>query len=265
MTRSNTRLPEVIVEAIDLLTRFSIPLYVHDASGRPEQYGTGFFVRADTTHLLVSAAHVLDVGRTRKTFFYAAPDKLRYLTGRVLTTGSLTGAAYDPLDVAVMRLTGEAVPPFPDVDKFAMDIAYLKPSYQPRSGKHYAIIGFPATKSRVDTAARTALVSAYAYRSDSIDDAAYDAHGVHAATHVVLPLDLRRGFDVTGRTVTFPKPHGMSGSPVIVLYDVDETAAHSSRVFPVVGVGIEYRKRTKVLVATDVHFVLEMIAQHLRA
>lgn len=263
-TESKSSLPEVILEAIDLLTKFSIPIYVQDSSGRPDQYGTGFFVRAGTAHFLVSAAHVLDVGRTRDVFFYATPNKLRHLTGRVLTTGNAIGGAYDALDVAVMRLTGDAVPPFPEVDKFAMDVSYLKPNYQPRSGKHYVIVGFPATKSRIDARARTALVSAYAYRSDSIDDDGYRAHGVDATTHVVLPLNLKKGVDVGGSTVTFPKPQGMSGSPVVVLYDVDEAAGDAWRVFPVVAVGIEYRRQAKALVGTDVRFVLEMIAQHLR-
>ena len=38
---------EVIDNAIDMLTKYSVPLYVNDQYERPEQFGTGFFVRAD--------------------------------------------------------------------------------------------------------------------------------------------------------------------------------------------------------------------------
>jgi hypothetical protein len=263
MTMERKRsLPDVMVEAIDLLSKFSIPLYIHDKANRPEQFGTGFFVRAGSAHFLVSAAHVLDVGRSKRIFFYPTPSSIRYLTGSVLTTGNPAQTAYDERDVAVMKLTGNAVPPFPEVDKFSMDLSYLQPAHLPRAGKHYVVVGFPGSKSRIDRHNKAALVSPYAYRSDSIDDTAYSAHSVDPGTHVVLPLDLKKGFDISGGIAQFPKPHGMSGSPIVVLYDVNEKPG-DFRVFPVVAVAIEYRKQQKVLIGTDTRYVLEMIAQHL--
>jgi len=214
-------------------------------------------------HFLVSAGHVLDVARTQRVFFYATPNKLRTLTGRVLTTGLPDKRNDEFLDIAVMKLTGEAAPPYPQVEKFAMDASYLKPNYLPRSGKHYVIIGFPATKSVVDSRGRTTLATPYAYRSDAIDDRDYAAHGVDAKTHVVLPLDLRRGFDAAGRTINFPKPQGMSGSPIVVLYG-EPGSEVDSRVFPVVAVGTRYRKKTKVLIGTDVRFAVGAIERFLR-
>jgi hypothetical protein len=47
-------------------------------------------------------------------------------------------------------------------------------------------------------------------------------------------------------------------------YETGEVGDAGSRVFPVVAVEIEYRRKQKVLVGTDVRFVLEMVAQHLR-
>jgi hypothetical protein len=253
----------VIGEAVDLLTKFSLPLYVKDKHGRPDQFGTGFFVRAGESHFLVSAAHVLDVARTRPVFYYTTPITVRALTGKVLTTGFPNSRDDDPLDVGVMNLTGEGLPPYREVDKFAMDISYLHPNYLPRANKHYVIVGFPATKSTVDTQQRTALVSPYAYRSDSFDDKDYDSMGVNATTHVALPLNLRKGIDSTGKTRTFPKPQGMSGSPIVVLYEA--TNQNQPRVFPVVAIGVRYRKTQKVLIGTDVRFAVEAIRQFLRS
>ena len=115
MNRDSERsLPEVVAEAIELLTKFSIPLYVNDQYRRPVLFGTGFFVRAADNHFLVSAAHVLDVARTQRVFFYATPNKLRALTGRVLTTGLPDKRDDDLLDIGVMKLSGEAAPPYPE-------------------------------------------------------------------------------------------------------------------------------------------------------
>ncbi len=264
MNRDSERsLPEVVAEAIELLTKFSIPLYVNDQYRRPVLFGTGFFVRAADNHFLVSAAHVLDVARTQRVFFYATPNKLRALTGRVLTTGLPDKRDDDLLDIGVMKLSGEAAPPYPEVEKFAMDASYLTPNYLPRSGKHYVIVGFPATKSVVDSRGRTTLAAPYAYRSDAIDDGDYAAHGVDAKTHVVLPLNLKRGFDAAGRIVNFPKPQAMSGAPIVVLYG-EPGSEGDSRVFPVVAVGTRYRRKTKVLVGTDVRFAVGAIERFLR-
>ena len=183
----------VISEAVDALTKFSVPLYVNDDYGRPQQYGTGFFVRANQSDFLVSAAHVLDIARTRNVFFYSKPDTLRWLTGPVITTGHPDQRANDKLDIGVMRLTGDATPPYPEVDKFPMPVSYLKPRYLPRADKHYVIVGFPATKSLVDTSRRVTLSTPHAYRSDSMADEEYEAAGVDPSTHIALPLDLKRG------------------------------------------------------------------------
>jgi hypothetical protein len=206
----------------------------------------------------------LDEARQKRVFFYATRDKIRTLTGKVLTTGDPDKRDNDLLDVGVMKLTGEAAPPYPDVEKFPMPGSYLKPAYLPRSGKHYVIVGFPASKSVVDSRDRTTLVAPYAYRSDPIDDKEYKAHGLDPATHIVLPLNLKKGFDADGRLVHFPKPQGMSGSPIIALYGEPGTE-QDSRVFPVVAVGTQYRRRTKVLIGTEISFAIGAIRRFMRA
>lgn len=263
--KAKPTLNEVLIEAIDTLTKFSVPLYVDDDRARPVQFGTGFFVHVERHYFLVSAAHVLRAVRTRRVYYYFTPTMHRALTGKVLATSLPQDTANDPLDVAVMKFTGEAMPPYPEVQKFPMGIDYLKGQHQPRSNKHYVIIGFPASKAEVDNITRTTLSKPYAYRSDSIDDAEYLRHGCDPATHVILPLDRRKSFDMNGNRINeLPQPQGMSGSPITVLYDIEEEREGSSRVFPVVAVGIEYRKAQKVLIGTDVRYVLEMIYQHLR-
>lgn len=253
-------LSEVIGEAVDLLARFVVPLYFHDRYNRPIQFGSGFFVRKDDKHFLISAGHVLDKTRSMSVFYYAAPSLLRKLNGRVVTTGHPDSRDADRLDVGVMELTGPGQPPYPDVQKFSMDYSYLKPGYLPRFGKHYVIVGFPASRSAVDTRNRTALVAPYAYRSNSVDQSVYASQSLDPASHVVLPLDRRRGIDASGRTVNFPKPQGMSGAPIMVLFEDSEVEARD-RVFPVVAVGTHYRKTSKSLIGTDVKFVIGAIDQ----
>lgn len=250
------KLSAAINEATDVLTKFSIPLY-QDHNGRPSLHGTGFFVRSGCDHFLVSAAHVLDTAKKNGLYFYSTPNTLRHLSGQLLTTKGEANHVNDHIDIGVLKLSDGYAPPYPEVDKFAMDISYLRPGHRPRSGKSYILIGFPATKSKVNTQDKTATVRPYAYRNRSIDENEYVKHGLDPATHVAVRLDLRKSFGEDGTHQHFPKPQGMSGSPIVVLYE--EEGDDGSCVFPVVAVATTYRKPSRILFGTDVSCVLDVI------
>ena len=247
-------LKDVVAEAIETLTAFSVPLYVDD-NGRPSLCGTGFFVTVDAHCFLVSAAHVLDDAMARGMYFYSSPRQERHLDGQLIRFSTPNNRLSDVVDIGVVKLGEVGRPPFPDVQKFAMDVSYLTPHRLPRTGREYVIIGFPATKNRFRVVQKDVLAAPYAYRTQSLPEIDYHKHGVAPESHVLLPLDLRNGFVSNGRPIHFPKPQGMSGAPMVVLYEEEG----DSRVFPVVAVGIEYRKTQRILVATDVRFVLEAI------
>lgn len=249
-------LAEALDQAIDVLSAFSVPLY-QDHNGRPALHGTGFFVEVGSEKFLISAAHVMDTARDRGLYFYSSPSVRRHLTGQLLRTGSKEKRDIDLIDIGVLKLNGGAAPPYPDVRKYAMDVSYLKPKYRPRTGRGYVLIGFPGTKSRTDPAVGTVEVGPHAFRLSPIEEGDYGRHGVSPDTHIVLQLDLKRGFDASGKHRHFPKPQGMSGSPIIVLYEHE--GEDDPRVFPVVGVATTYRKRDRVLIGTDIGFVVDAI------
>ncbi len=238
-----------------MLLNFSVPLYKSDAQGRPAIFGTGFFVKKNGSYFLVSAAHVLDQAIAPGLYFYGSPSKKIKVEGTLVRTSSAEARHNDLADIGVVKLQAGVRPPFPEVSKFAIDYSYLKPSYLPREGRHYIVTGFPATKSQVDRSARTVLVAPYSYRSDSIDEGAYGKLGLCPKSHIVLPLHRMRGRGPDGKIAHFPSPHGMSGAPIFVLYE----GSGDSRVFPVVGVGIEYRESKRAMVGTDVLIVMELI------
>lgn len=247
----------LIDEATNLLAKFVVPLYEEDKRGRPSLNGSGFFVKAGEDIFLVSAAHVLETLKTKNLFYYIAPGITRKLTGKLLLNPWQGDREYDPIDVGVLKLAGEGLPPYPKVDKFTVDISYLQPAFLPREEKDYMIIGFPASRNGVNPIAREVASVVYAYHNYSIKGPDYCKHGLKADTHVALPLDLKVAFDSKGTHRHFPRPQGMSGSPIWVLFD--ENASAEERVFPLVGVGTKYRKKERLLVGTDIGFVLDMI------
>jgi hypothetical protein len=247
------RLVVLMDEATDVLSQFVVPLY-RDESGRPTQVGTGFFVRAGKANFLVSAAHVLELGTSL--FYYVEPNVTAALAGDRRLSKWTGDRENDPVDVGVLKLS-TSTPPYPGVGKYAVDFSYLRPGLLPRADKIYSIIGFPATRSKVDTTAKQVSSTVYAFRNRSIPDADYAALGCSPSSHVVHSMDLRDGVDSEGRQRTFPKPQGMSGSPILMLLDEQPTV--DIRSFPIVAIGTKYRKSRKALIGTDVDIAVAMI------
>jgi hypothetical protein len=252
---SNDELVSMLDEATDVVTSFVVPLYVDDR-GRPSQFGSGFFVKDGSRHFLVSAAHVLEVLRTKRVYYYVAPSTTADLSGELRLNPWVGDRENDPIDIGVVLVDGPP-PPYREVSKFAMDVSYFQPQLLPRSGKVYAIAGFPSSQHRVNPIDKQVVAAVYAYRNRSAPEAEYAAHGGSPDTHVVLPLDLKGGVDSSGKHRNFPRPRGMSGSPIWVL--VDEETPEDHRVFPVVAVATKYRKRTSAILATDISFALGMM------
>ncbi len=247
------RLVQLMDEATDILSQCVVPLF-SNVGEHPSQVGSGFFVRAGSVTFLVSAAHVLEQGASL--YYYVKPNEIANLSGVVRLSKWSGDRERDPVDVGVLKLT-KSVPPYPEVNKLALDVSYLRPGLVPRAGKVYSIIGFPATRSKVNRKSKQVSSTAYAFRNRSLPDNEYAALGADPITHVVLSMDLRDGVDSMGRQRTFPKPQGMSGSPIFMLLDEQPTV--ETRSFPIVGIGTKYRKSRRALIGTDVDIALAMI------
>lgn len=110
------KLIEVLEKALTVLAHFPVPLYLDDDYGRPSLHGTGFFVKSGGAHFLVTAAHVLDTAHERGLFFYVDTGRIRRVTGVSTRSGhSAAGRAKDIIDIGVVRLTEDSVPPYPGV------------------------------------------------------------------------------------------------------------------------------------------------------
>jgi hypothetical protein len=246
-----------IAETTALLIKFCVPLYHYGRNRQPYLNGTGFFVRSGVHTFLVSAAHVLDTAKTHGLFFYIDTGTVRHLSGKLLRTKGEGNRAMDLIDVGVLLLSSDSVPPYPNADKFPMDFSYLRPRYRPRTGKDYIFIGFPASKSEVSGARREVLVTPYGFRNEPIEEGMYSSHGLDPETHIALKLDVRKGFGPGGTKQHFPDPRGMSGSPIVVL--CDHHGPNDDRIFPVVGLATTHRKASRLVFGTDIAYVVDAI------
>ena len=241
-----------IASLVEVISRLVIPIYRYKGK-LPEQIGSGFFIKIGPESILVSAAHVINRCKNEELFFYISPNSTRRISGYVKATDESDS------DVAMVYFKEAPYPPFEAVDKQITPFKYLTPNRIPRENKHYIIVGFPSTKSIIRPKTKEAEVQIYAYHDYSSPKEEYAKLGLSSIDRIVLPLNLKKNYDSELNVVHFPKPQGMSGSPIWEIFDNDTTALDSVDSLHLIGVGIEYHKNKKLLVGTDISYVLDML------
>lgn len=248
---------EAINKLSNILLCHVVPLFKKDHGKRPSLVGSSFLVSSGNSIFLVSAAHVLD--EYRQLHFYVEPGVVRKLTGTLLRTKLPPngGRLNDRVDVGVLRLEGDALPPYLKVGKYALPISALRPNALPREHKHYLVVGFPATKSRANPSKQELKSEPVSYRNITAPPSKYDELHISSETHIAINLDLGNVLMPGGSISVFPKPSGLSGSPVWLLYD--ELGTNDPNQTQVVGILIEYHNRAQVLIASDVEVAIKLI------
>jgi hypothetical protein len=240
------------------LGRHVVPVYRDDDRGHPELFGSGLLLATRSGSFLVTAAHVLDHFKADNKPYLHLPWQKLWLAGRYLQTTPAGGRRDDDtLDIGVLRLDGPAAPPYPTIEKVALPIEALMPGAIPRQRKQYCVLGFPSSQGEVDIARHEVVASAYTNLCRSAPAETYADLGLSTSSNIVLEFNRNRVLARDQTRQMFPKPAGMSGSPVWLLWDNE--GQNDAPLTPAVGILIEYREDHRVLVATDVMFVVEMI------
>jgi hypothetical protein len=258
--RSFETVSEVVSKMSSLLAHHIVPLFLDGSTGRPQRCGSGFLISAGTTSYLFSAAHVFDTIKDgHEPYFYIGPRTKRKLSGsaRITRVPSGQNRRDDHLDIGVLRLEGLGLPPYPEVEKYPIPIGALRAGALPREGKQYLLVGFPGTKTKVDSAKREVTTNLYSYRNISHPASKYLSMGLDLQSHVAVIFNPKRSLGADGNSRSFPDPAEMSGSPIWLLYD--ENGTNDRTQTPVVAVAIEHRKDQHAIVATDIGLALAYI------
>ena len=254
--------PSIAQGTLDLLgsdfvedvSRYIVPIFA-DIRGAPVSMGTGFLVNAGQDHILVTAAHVLDHLTSLPHYFYMDQKLKRALTPPILVSKLPPSGdrADDLVDVGIVILRDEGLPPYPNVGRDSMPLDVISPYAMPRAGKKFAFVGYPSSKGKADRVALDVRSASYAYLSGPAPAETYAKLGLNPRLHIVLPFSKRGVVDLGGKSFNFPKPNGISGAP---LWELQKPEAGGRKV---VGVMIEHRRQQ---VATDIAAVLLILRDY---
>lgn len=258
--RGTASLDGTITQLANLLVSHVVPLFAVPRGKRPSLVGTALLVEDADSLFAISARHVLDQGLPPgRLHFYDKTRRLRQLSGRMARTTPLPGApGADTHDLAVLRLPPDTPRVFLETLKHPVPVRALLPFRANRADHQYLVTGFPRSRSRADPSSRQLKSQPQGFRVVSAHEDAYARLGLSMDRHIVMPLNVEAMDFPDGTTGRIPDPHGMSGSPVWLLYD--KRLPNDSQLTPVVAIAIEYHKTEGLLVATDVGVALDLIA-----
>ena len=98
---------ERLVEIGSKLDRFVIPVFLADKSGRPEMWGTGFFLRYKNKLYFVTASHIIDKKFSRRSSIKIAVNSkiVRLPASAIKRTALRETKKADNLDIAVISVS----------------------------------------------------------------------------------------------------------------------------------------------------------------
>jgi hypothetical protein len=220
--------------------RCVLPLFVPDGN-RPKRLGCCVLVQLFGVHFVVTAEHVLRGTSDQPLFAGRAGHNLIPMIG--FTGYFPTSRGAEHLDIAVMPLTESDLARFGGL-WFVPEVAVeddIGP-HAPNSVHDYIVYGYPESNSQVRVERQRRNVKQFSFTVHTTlakADISF-REGIDPEAHLALEFD-RENVTVRGRRHTAPSPHGISGGAVF--HDVDG-------VLKLAGIMTEYRKNSRVLVAT---------------
>lgn len=205
----------------------------------------------------MSAAHVFEQTNPAEIYYYSESNVKRFLTGSLTTNRHFGSRETDRIDLAAVQLSGTNLPPYLDVEKYAIPLSWLKPKKVVSLTARYGLVGFPASRSRTRNYPAEIRVSPYGFIGMSVPASTYAENGVNQDSHICLHFDRKRSFGLDGAGRSFPKPHGISGSPIFLLFDQNEANPVSH--FLLVGVATTWIRERNLLIGTGKAAIEELV------
>ena len=207
---------------------------------------------------MITAAHVLDAFyATGSLYYYIGPRVTRRVVGRALMTPNPAGRNMDQQDIGVVELTGDALPPYADIEKLCVELHNLRPRAMPRESATYIVLGFPSTKNELHRVRRELVAKVYAFHGHAASEPVYEALQLTEPTHLLIKFDPKAGKGAENKPVHFPKPQGMSGGPVFRIPLVPDRETYKG--FPVVAIAIAHQTAQKAIQCTDISVAIDII------
>jgi hypothetical protein len=252
------RMSEAISKAPDQYRNYYVPVFKQRCDGTPYHVGTAFGFEHQGRRLLLTALHVLDRDAnnacdTQDELYLVVAGVLQGIGKFTKSTVKDPGMPHRLLDLAIIEPL--------DYNLSAVFRYFFTAQHFYRARPHphlyAAACGFPSKVNRISWRNRPLKNRPVGYFGKISPAWKLRLAGFSSLTHFGIDIDLRKTFTRTQREVKAPKPHGISGGPVFVVFDFHRP---SRRPTPLLrGLVIESAAPRKCLICVDLQPILSTI------
>lgn len=247
----------------DTLSLFSLPIYKHKKKGPPDSIGTGFVIDYFGSCYFVTAAHVMDHhDNDEPLFYFFSKSKRQYIEGPYrISSDNMSERKNDKVDLIVIKLPDGKGRPEASINRRAILPHMITLDTTKLDDCRFIVIGYPVTKQKADYKNKRLNTNCYAWIGKSISDEIYSKLNIEKSQNLLIQFERKnilRTDNIVGST--FPAPQGISGAPVwhTIGYRNEEKILVVDDI-KLAGVLIEHIPQKKMLLATSINIVLDMI------
>jgi hypothetical protein len=215
------RISEAISKSPDNFRNYYVPVFKQHCDGTPYHAGTAFGFEHNGRRRLLTALHVFDKDQnnpcdSQEELYLVVAGVLRGIGKFNRSTLLEKGMPKKTLDIAIVE------PLDFDVTQVFQHFFTTRDLYRARLHQHLyvAACGFPASSNRASW--RNAPLKNRPYGYFGRASAAWKVRlaGFSSRSHFGIDIFLAKAFTRTQREVKTPKPHGISGGPVLIVCDL---------------------------------------------
>jgi|GEM_PF-3277792 len=240
------------------------PLFKADCKGEPYHAGTAFGLQYHGAYYLVTARHVLDKDQENECdevnqIFCISNNKLRQInrfTTIELFKPELRGGKREKVDVVVVE-------PIDFSLNTVFDGFFTENDFDlsdENQDKYVAACGFPSTKNKLRWNSTVLTQIPYAYCGKVSGEEKCNKAGFERQFYNCFDILLKKIFTATAKEIKAPKPHGISGGPVLCTHDF---SVHGELRRPMLcGIVIENVPHLQCIAYVKIGLILEAIEKN---
>lgn len=236
---------------------YFVPVFKLSCDETPYHAGTAFGIEHKGKRYLVTAAHVLERDEcnpcdAKDELFIAVNGsltQLRQFEKATIYTSVQSQRSPVPLDLVLIA------PSEFDLSEVFTNFFTKDHLYKSRlhDRLYVAACGYPSTKNCAKKSVKTLSMRPYAYFGRISYASKCRKAGFDSRTHFCFDMLLKKTFTGSQREVKAPKPHGISGGPVLVVHDFGRLNLMAPKLR---GVVIEYARKQQCIVCVDIFAIL---------
>jgi hypothetical protein len=236
-----------------------VPLFGISDKSTPRLVGTGFLIAHEDHRLVVTAAHVADEQSDLPLLVPAVNGVLREIAAPAIKTCAPKGDRdLDKIDIAFWDLPSDVSAEI-ERARWFLPTLLLQPGVLSTASHQYSFVGYP--HKGTNTIYRTTRIRSEpeSFTGKCVSEPVLASVGASPDKNIAIEFDYK--LVQFGKRLVVPKDRrGMSGGPVFAL--TNGAGLEEIPKVRIIGVAIEHHKAQRLLLATRIDLLLQMLAEH---